>query len=195
MDISLYGSLNSKLKSVTSGIKNITFENGILIFTTNDDEIINVTVPNMHLHSNKNILEKFTIIDGVLCYDGKILSGGDSVDLSSYYTKTEIDNKISNIENNKDSIKTVEIVDGVLTLTTDKYQKCDMVDSTTIVLPSVTEFTEICLIFSTSSNLTLTFPNVKWQQTPSIEANKVYECHFTYIDNVIGWLGGIVVYE
>ena len=86
-----------------------------------------------------------------------------------------------------------QIQDGLLNITQDKYQYADIVDNTRIMLPRVTDFTEIHLFFITTSALTLTFPNIKWQTIPNIEANKTYEFIFTYMNNT--WLGGYLKYE
>ena len=86
-----------------------------------------------------------------------------------------------------------QIQDGLLNITQDKYQYADIVDNTRIMLPRVTDFTEIHLFFITTSALTLTFPNIKWQTIPNIEANKTYEFIFTYMNN--NWLGGYLKYE
>ena len=83
------------------------------------------------------------------------------------------------------------IVGNILTLTKDKYQTTKMLNGTTIDLPVVDKFTEIHLFFSTLTELTVIFPNIKWQTEPTIEANKTYEFIFTYTTE---WLGGSVVY-
>ena len=92
----------------------------------------------------------------------------------------------------KDELVTTPIIDATLTLTTDKYQSTVMEDNTTIVLPNVNSFTEIHLVFNTTSELTLKLPNIKWQTQPTIEANKTYEFIFTYTTE---WLGGAVCYN
>ena len=86
----------------------------------------------------------------------------------------------------------VPIVDGVLTLTKDKYQTTTMENNTTVVLPTVNKVTEIHLFFNATSELTLVLPNVKWQAQPTIEAYKVYEFIFTYTTE---WFGGFVGYD
>lgn len=91
-----------------------------------------------------------------------------------------------------DTLVTTKIVDGTLTLTTDKYQTTTMQNNTTIVLPTVDTFTEIHLFFSATEDLTLTLPKVKWQNEPTIENGKTYEFIFTYTTE---YLGGCVVYE
>ena len=67
-----------------------------------------------------------------------------------------------------------------------------MINNTTINLPQVNDFTEIHLFFKTNSELTLILPNIFWKNKPMIEANKVYEFIFTYIDE---WVGGCIPYN
>ena len=86
---------------------------------------------------------------------------------------------------------TTPIIDSTLNLTTDKYQTTTMENNTTIVLPTVDTFTEIYLFFDTTEALTLIFPSVKWQTTPNIEADSLYEFIFTYVNGT--WLGGYIV--
>lgn len=113
---------------------------------------------------------------------------------------TSVERRVTTLENNggstggdqADTIVEKPIVNAVLNLGTEKYQKCVMEDLTKINLPTVTSFTEIHLFFNTTEALTLVLPSCKWQNQPSIEANKVYEFIFTYTDK---WLGGCIVYE
>ena len=91
-----------------------------------------------------------------------------------------------------DELITTNIVDSTLTLTTYKYQTTTMEDNTTIVLPDVSNYTEIHLFFSTESELTLILPSIKWQSDINIESGKTYEFIFTYTNE---WLGGCVIYE
>ena len=101
-----------------------------------------------------------------------------------------IKTKVDKIEQG-DTLVTTSIIDSTLTLTTDKLQTTIMQDNTTIVLPSISNYTEIHLFFNTESELTLILPNIKWQSDINIEANKVYEFVFTYTTE---WLGGCVIY-
>lgn len=121
--------------------------------------------------------------------------------VSSLNTRvTSVERRVTTLENSggstggsqADTIVEKPISNGVLNLGTEKYQKCRMQDLTKINLPSVTSFTEIHLFFSATEALTLVLPSCKWQNQPSIEANKVYEFIFTYVDE---WLGGYIVYE
>ena len=82
--------------------------------------------------------------------------------------------------------------ENMLSLTTDKFQLATLKQDTTIKLPNVSKFTQIHLFFTTSDDLTLIFPSIRWQSQPNIVANKVYELILTYTTE---WLGGIVQYE
>lgn len=93
----------------------------------------------------------------------------------------------------KDELITNNVSNQTLTLTTDKYQTATLSNGDSIVLPSVTNFTEIHLFFKASSDLTLTIHSCKWQTVPNIKSNRTYEMIFTYV--VDEWLGGIVEYE
>ena len=90
-------------------------------------------------------------------------------------------------------LATTNVSNGKLALTSDKYQYTTLSNSNTITLPSVSKFTQIHLFFEAKTELTLTFPSVKWQKTPDIQALKTYEFIFTYVNGT--WLGGWVVYE
>lgn len=87
----------------------------------------------------------------------------------------------------------VDVVDGVLNLTDDKYQKTNMINGTELVFPNVNKFTEIHLYFDADENMNLTFPDCKWRAEPNIEAGKSYEVICTY--NTINWLVNIMVYS
>ena len=91
-----------------------------------------------------------------------------------------------------ETLTTINVSDTLLKLTTDKYQMTDMKDHTQIELPSVSDYTEIHLFFNTTSDLTLLLPDIKYQNTPSISANKSYEFIFTYVNE---WLCGVIEYE
>ncbi|MFR4992381.1 MAG: collagen-like protein, partial [Turicibacter sp.] len=96
-------------------------------------------------------------------------------------------------EDYTENLVTTTVSNGTLRLTTDKYQLTTLSNGNTISLPSVSKFTQIHLFFSTTSELTLTFPSVRWQRIPDIQALRTYEFIFTYVDGT--WLGGWIVYE
>lgn len=124
--------------------------------------------------------------------------GKDGVSPNTTEFENRINEQYSSIESQINTIKeqnipiTTPIVDNTLALTTHKYQKANMQNNTNITLPSVDKYTEIHLRFATVEELTLVFPNIKWQNQPVIESNKFYEFIFTYDDE---WLGGYIVYE
>ena len=102
-------------------------------------------------------------------------------------TETYVNNKIiPNLVGNTVTNKT-------LTLTVDKYQYAVLSNGDSIVLPSVSSFTEIHLFFKASADLTVTFPSVRWQSIPSIASGHTYEIIFTYV--VDEWLAGVICYE
>lgn len=87
----------------------------------------------------------------------------------------------------------VDVIDGVLTLTGDKYQKTTMVDGTEVVFPDVSGFTEIHLYFSCEEEIDISFPDCKWRMDHNIEAGKSYEIIAVY--NTMEWLLNCVVYS
>ena len=95
------------------------------------------------------------------------------------------------------TIATVSVSGGKLTLTKDKRQKCTNIASgTQIVFPSVgnTEFLEIHLYFNSESDMSLVLPdNCKWRVDPNLEAGKSYELVATW--NTMNWLANLIVYS
>jgi hypothetical protein len=95
----------------------------------------------------------------------------------------------------KEDMTQNDILNNVLTLTKDKYQECEMLDGTEIVLPTLDTYEEIHLFFSTTDAVTIIMPDgLKYQQIPSILANKTYEFIFTYTNTSIGWIFGYIEY-
>lgn len=111
------------------------------------------------------------------------------------FQDTELRNIVKQYEDSQSSgvigtMVTTNIVDGVLNLTTDKYQTTTMVDGTKIVLPTVDSYTEINLHFDTTSDLTLSLPAVTYQNgIPTIVANRSYVMIFIYRDK---WLASVI---
>jgi hypothetical protein len=91
----------------------------------------------------------------------------------------------------------IEITNGVLQLTTDKYQKVNnMITGTQIQFPAVPadRMTEIHLFFTANEDMNLVFPeNCKWRVDPNIQTGKAYEivCKF----NTMFWLVNIMVFS
>ena len=120
-----------------------------------------------------------------------------TITIPNYPTKTsELTNDSGFITSiPADTVVTTNISNNTLTLTTNKYQTTTMVSGTTINLPSVTNYTEIHLFFTTGDTApTITMPSGKYQKTPTINANTTYEFIFTYINATIGWLIGYIEY-
>ena len=120
-----------------------------------------------------------------------------TITIPNYPTKTsELTNDSGFITSiPADTVVTTNISNNTLTLTTNKYQTTTMVSGTTINLPSVTNYTEIHLFFTTGNTApTITMPSGKYQKTPTINANTTYEFIFTYVNATIGWLIGYIEY-
>lgn len=111
----------------------------------------------------------------------KILSLPTEVDEIKKYTNPDLE--------------TITVTDATATLSTNKYQEVELANDNTIVLPTVTKFTEIHLFFDTTAAINVTFPaGIAWQNgvEPVIEASKHYELIFTYRNGL--WLGGYIEY-
>lgn len=104
-------------------------------------------------------------------------------------TKEYVDKHVGN------RIITVNNVNDSLTLTTNKLQYTTLTIPVEVILPTVTEYTEIHLFFNGSEGAELNTTNVKWESQVTIENNKSYEIIFTYVNESIGWLGKTIVYS
>lgn len=79
---------------------------------------------------------------------------------------------------------------------TTKNQYINATKDFELVLPNVTEYIEVHLYLTSSSTVSITFPpSIKWKDVPTIEANKVYEIIFKYINEKIGWIGEYKIYN
>ena len=97
MDIVTYAILNGQIDSAVSGIADIgmSADKTKLVFTLNDGTTRELSVDGLHTHSNlDDILEKFTVVNGELYFDGKKVTN-ENVDLSDYYKKEEVDNRLN----------------------------------------------------------------------------------------------------
>ena len=92
-------------------------------------------------------------------------------------------------------IITVNNVNDSLTLTTNKTQYTTLTIPVEVILPTVTEYTEIHLFFNGSEGAELNTTNVKWESQLTIENNKSYEVVFTYVNDVVGWLAKSIIYS
>ena len=102
--------------------------------------------------------------------------------------------EISDEEEDSEEVVQVNPVNGVLTLTTNKYQKTTIADGTEILFPSVNKFTEIHLYFAADSNMNISLPdNCKWRVEPNIEEGNYYEIVAVY--NTMFWLVNVISYS
>lgn len=113
------------------------------------------------------------------------------------YNDTELRNLISDKADkehtHKDVLVNISVSNNALTLTTDKYQILNnLTGYATVVLPTVTDYTEIHLFFTPTTDAELVLPNIKYQNVPNIEVGKTYEIVFTYVGI---WLAGVIAYE
>jgi hypothetical protein len=149
-----------------------------------------------HEHENKAFLD--SLEEGNI--DANTVNGysvwiGTTAELEAIEEKdaNTIYFEIDEEETYGENVVQVDIVDGVLNLTTDKYQKANVVDGTEIVFPVVTGFTEIHLYFNSNDNMNLVFPNCKWRVNPNIEAGNSYEIIAVY--NTMNWLVNCITYS
>lgn len=129
-------------------------------------------------------------------------SNGVTLDTKLNDINNNIPTKTSDLANDsgyltsiEDNLVTTNISDGTLTLTTDKYQSTTMENNTTIVLPTVDNYTEIHLFFTTTSDISIIMPNIKFEETPNIISGKTYHFIFTYIGSTVGWIVKYIQYE
>lgn len=91
------------------------------------------------------------------------------------------------------SVEIVESTSNTQEIQTNKFYKFGEVSTLNITLAAITDTTQLneymFEFISGATATTLTLPNtIKWLETPSIEANKVYQCS---IVNNIGVLLGV----
>ena len=177
------------------------------------EEEINLKIENINEVINGHVAELQANVQGLdaakaeQTYVDEKLSTVDALTLNGYSiwvgTTSEleaIENRDPNTlyfeidDNTGEEVVQVDIVDGILQLTDDKYQKTNMVDGTEIVFPSVNKFTELHLYFSAGSDMNINLPDdCKWRVEPNIEEGNSYEIIATY--NTIEWLVNVIVYS
>ena len=137
--------------------------------------------------------EKLEVVDA-LTLNGYSLWVGTTEELEAITERNHNTLYFEIDDGTDEEVVQVDIVDGVLQLTVDKYQKTTMLDGTEIVFPAVSRFTEIHLYFSADSDMNIILPdNCKWRVEPNIEEGKSYEIIATY--NTIEWLVNVIVYS
>ena len=135
---------------------------------------------------------EYTFVEGGKLEPSKM--GTESQASKFLETSKPSDEEILNLINNKYIIDTISVnAEGKLQLTTSYNQYvADLRTGTEILLPNVNDYIEIHLYFNPTSDVTLTFPPIKWQSELSITANKSYEIILTHIGSI--WLAGTIVY-
>ena len=139
--------------------------------------------------------EKLEVVDA-LTLNGYSIWVGTTAELEAIETRdpNTLYFEIGDETETGDEVVQVDIVDNILQLTADKYQKTNMVDGAEIIFPSVNKFTEIHLYFAADSNMNISLPdNCKWRVEPNIEEGNSYEIIATY--NTIEWLVNVIVYS
>ena len=111
----------------------------------------------------------------------------------------ELNGKVNELTLSVERVASSEVVqvnvsNGVLNLTTDRYQKTTMVSGTSIQFPTVTGVAEIHLFFDAITNMDISFPdNCKWRVDPNLEEGNSYELIATYNGSI--WLVNLLVYS
>ena len=173
--------MNTKLADINETINNkeATLQAGIQNLTNNKADISYVN-------------GKLSVVDAIKL-NGYSLWVGTSSELDAITTKDPNTLYFEIDDGTGEEVVQVNVTNGVLQLTTDKYQKTNMLDGTTIVFPAVNRFTEIHLYFNAGINMNLNFPDCKWRVDPNIEEGNSYELIATY--NTMDWLVNLVVYS
>lgn len=101
-------------------------------------------------------------------------------------------------EESDNNVVPITVINGVVSLTNDRYQKINEVVDGDIqfVFPEidVTEFTEISVFFSVGTDVNIAFPeNCKWRVDPNINKAKAFEVVCKY--NTMMWLVNVIAYS
>jgi hypothetical protein len=136
------------------------------------------------------VYTKYESTDGYVNYGLLSLKSNESNIVTISYTSFIEYNYNDNITNLGILNNKVNIQKGT------KNQYINATKDFELVLPNVTEYIEIHLYLTPSSTVSITFPpSIKWKDVPTIEANKVYEIIFKYINETIGWIGEYKIYN
>lgn len=119
--------------------------------------------------------------------------------LDNVATIDNIPTNISALENDAgfltevpdDTLEESKIINGVLHLTKDKYQKVTVNETIKIALPKVSEFTQINLFLDMNKDVDVLFPSCLWNEIPMLEEGKCYKITFIYINK---WLAELTSY-
>lgn len=150
------------------------------------------------------ITSQMTAVPGILKAELTIIEGDDILSSIPFEIKVipcvrndkavESTNEFKDVFSTK--ITTVEVVDGVLQLTKDKYQIAEVPSGTEIRTPEsirADEYTNINLIINAKENKFFVFDDIKWKEKPNLQAGYDYVISFTCINNI--WYGEWLEYR
>ena len=208
MDIVTYKLSQKYADKVAAGFSSVRVDGLNIIFTLNDGKTTTVTVPapkdgekgdtgisitNVTLDSQSHLI--CTLSDGSTVDAGLIHQGIDGKDGQN--GKDGINGKDG--QNGKDgrdgknySVEVVESTTTTLEIEPNKFYKFGEETELNITLAEITDTTQLnehmFEFISGATATTLTLPSsVKWLETPTIEANKIYQC--SIVDNIGVLLG------
>lgn len=150
------------------------------------------------------ITSQMTAIPGNLKAELTIIEGDDILSSIPFEIKVipcvrddkavESTNEFKDVFSTK--ITTVEVIDGVLQLTKDKYQIAEVPSGTEIRMPEsikADEYTNINLIINAKEDKFFVFDDIKWKEKPNLQAGYDYVISFTCINNI--WYGEWLEYR
>ena len=182
-------SYKEKLGYLSDGVLNFNFETYTIDIYKSNDNTFKITIDNFPTELVGAEGEP-TVTDLVL-YEEEIQFINEKYLPNTVASKKYVDETVGN------TLKTTNGSNGTLALTTDKLQTSTIAMNTDIVLPTVTSYTEIHLLFEGTNGITITTSatTVRWQSSLTIESGKAYEVIFTYVNEAIGWLANYIVYS
>jgi glycerophosphoryl diester phosphodiesterase len=195
LSFSMYRNFNPIHDNVTSFN---TIKNGkdIYFMVDNLDSVATNIVLDEYIGERLEILESnnFELLSDTIDSNGLCFRGTD-VSYAILKIIKDVDKASEEINSLKEDMTQNGISNNVLTLTKDKYQECEILDGTEIVLPTLDTYKEIHLFFTTTGDISIVMPEgILYQKVPTIVANKTYEFIFTYTNTSIGWVFGYIEY-
>ena len=178
-----------RLGYLSNGILDFNFETYTIDIYKSNDNTFKITIDNFPTELVGAEGEP-TVTDLVL-YEEEIQFINEKYLPNTVASKKYVDETVGN------TLKTTNGSNGTLSLTTDKLQTSTIAMNTDIILPTVTSYTEIHLLFEGTNGITITTSatTVRWQSALTIESGKAYEVIFTYVNEAIGWLANYIVYS
>ena len=182
-------SYKEKLGYLSNGVLNFNFETYTVDIYKSNDNTFKITINNFPTEF-AGVEGEPTVTDLIL-YEEEIQFINEKYLPNTIASKKYVDETVGN------TLKTTNGSNGTLELTTDKLQTSTIAMNTDIILPTVTSYTEIHLLFEGTNGITITTSatTVRWQSALTIESGKAYEVIFTYVNEAIGWLANYIVYS